>query len=422
MASRTTGTPTELRPRADATSSESYSTDSNGNLICPTDPATCPVCPDDQECYQQARTSTSCAKYICVPKTNLSKGSVPVGGIVGGVLGGVVVILALLFAYYKFVYRKKHPRLTDDLAMSEMDADGSFLVAGGDDSHLGEKSDRPQARRAGLSNSVNKNHRLLAYESFMRPQTRYTKRPGGSSPGGSGPGSVAGSGGRGQVRGGMANYANLELSKRNSIATTISTTNASNILPIAYIPGVTIRPTKNNTRSIYSYETDLIFSDMNAIENASIVADRTGAHQKSTMTAIRAQPKLINVARIDEDDEDMGDEDLEDEEIDLEDMNLDDLRDLNREPHEEANNNTWDIKDLSVGTVLYTVNTLSSNMHEQPDSEADSDVDSDIVEIGRATSTRQAREVLVDHTDLINLERDDQLGSFILDIGVPERS
>lgn len=402
MASQITATPTALRPRNEA----STSTDANGNLICPTD-LSCPVCPADQECYQQARTSTSCAKYVCVPKSALSRSSVPIGGIVGGVVGGLVVIAALAFVYYKFIYRKKHPRVTTEVAMDEMDADGSFLVKG-DDSHLGEKSDRgqmrPQARRGGLANSVTKNRRLLAYESFMRPQTRYTKRPGAA-------GSTVTTGApaadsHGQLRGGMASYANLDVSKRNSVATTISTTNASNILPIAYIPGVTIRPTKNNTRSIYSYETDLVFSDLNAIENASIVAERTGAHQKTTMTAIRAQPKLVNVARIDEDDEE----------------ERDDLDHPNDVSGDDPANNTWDIKDLSVGTALYTANTLSINVHEDLDSDADSDVDSDIVEIGRATSTRKAREVGgVAGPNLVDVDHGDQeLGSFILDIGVPQ--
>lgn len=387
-----------LRPRDSEASSTLYETDASGNLVCPTDTATCPVCPANQECYQQARTSTSCAKYVCVDKTSDSDSSVPIGGIVGGVVGGVLVLLAVAFAYYKFIWRKKHPKLLDDLALSEIDTDRPLLAAPGDDVNLGEKGERPHARRAGLSNSVTKNHRLLAYESFMRPQTRYTKRPGAGN--GASVGSAGSSVAKMRRNGELGPYNDNDLLKRNSVATTISTTNASNILPIAYIPGVTIRPTKNNTRLIYSYETDLIFSDMNAIENALIVADRNGAHQKSTMTAIRAQPKLVNVARIDEDDEDA---------------------------EEEDDTTNWDDhkgKDLSVGTALYTVNTLSVNMHQNSgaESEPDSDVDSDIVEIGRATSTRRPREVLVDvESNLINLDRTEQeSGSFILDISGPE--
>lgn len=410
MMSQITATPSALRPRNQASPT---STDANGNLICPTD-TSCPVCPSDQECYQQARTSTSCAKYVCVPKSSLSRSSVPIGGIVGGVVGGLVVVAALAFVYYKFIYRKKHPRVTTEVAMDEMDADGSFLVKG-DDSHLGEKSDRgpvrPAARRGGLANSVTKNRRLSAYESFMRPQARYTKRSGAGGSAGSTGTSAADS--HGQIRGGMASYTNADVSKRNSIATTISTTNASNILPIAYIPGVTIRPTKNNTRSIYSYETELVFSDLNAIENASIVAERTGANQKTTMTAIRAQPKLVNVARIDEDDEEIDD-------LDAKVVGPNDS--ANNTWANDSANNTWDMKDLSVGTALYTANTLSINVHDHLDSDADSDVDSDIVEIGRATSTRHARQVVGDAgPNLVDVDHGDQeLGSFILDIGVPQ--
>lgn len=412
--SQFTPSPTALRPR-DATSSASY--DANGNLICPTDTAKCPVCPDNQECYQQARTSTSCAKYVCVPKTPQSASSVSVGGIVGGVVGGIVVIAALAFVYYKFVYRKKHPRVSE-MAMDEMDADATFLATNGDDSPLGEKVDRPQALRTGLANSVTKNRRLLAYESFMRPQARYTKRPSVAS---STEGSRSGSGTsttdvRGHLRGGMDGYVNSDQSKRNSVATTISTTNASNILPIAYIPGVTIRPSKNNTRSIYSYETDLIFSDMNAIENASIVAER-GANQKATMTAIRAQPKLVKVARIDEDDE------LEEDDDDGVDDGVDNgVDDTNVTSVDDVTNSTWDAKDLSVVTALYTVNTLSINVHGGDDSEPDSDVDSDIVEIGRATSTRHARRVVGggDSSGADGDRDDQQLGSIVLDIEGPD--
>lgn len=389
----TLGPTKTLRPRDSEASSTSYETDASGNLVCPTDTSTCPTCPSNQECYQQARTSTSCAKYVCVDKTLSSSSSVPVGGIVGGVVGGVALLCALAFLYYKYYWRKKHPKL-NDLALSEIDTERPLLAAAADDAQSGEKGERPVARRVGLSNSVTKNHRLLAYESFMRPQARYTKRTGSGSSGSNSAVGTAGASGGSARRYELGPYSDNDMLKRNSVATTISTTNASNILPIAYIPGVTIRPTKNNTRLIYSYETDLIFSDMNAIENALIVADRNGAHQKSTMTAIRAQPKLVNVARIDEDDED----------------------------EEEDDTTNWDqkAKDLSVGTALYTVNTSSVNVHNSgAESEPDSDVDSDIVEIGRATSTRRPREVLVD-TDLINLEHQDQeSGSFILDISGP---
>lgn len=166
----------------------------------------------------------------------------------------------------------------------------------------------------------------------------------------------------------------LQPSNRNSVATSFS--NASNILPIAYIPGVTVRPTKNNTRSIYSYDTDSLFSDLNTIENASIIGDVVLANQNTataemynpspelsihsesqqsqqrnytngsgTMTAIKAQPRLVNVDKIEEEEEDEEEEESEEE--------YDDTQAIPEE------------------------------------SEEDSDVDSDIGEITRATSLKR---------------------------------
>lgn len=337
-------TPTwkELRPRADTSSSSAASTDSLGNLICPTD-ISCPLCPAGQVCNQRSRTATQCAEYVCVGTTSGS--SVSVGGLVGGVIGGVAVLTAVaILLYFRFV-RKKRKRAAQDLALGEIDTSG----AGFEELLRDEKQERPKLVSAGLSSLATANHRLLAYDSFMRPQARYA-RTGSSGSSGSAPrrttpltaASAASAGATGAPSAGGAATAapdsNYAASKRASIATTISTTNALNILPVAYIPGVTIRPSKNNTRLIYSYESDLIFSDFNAIDNALIVADRNAAAAKGTMTAIRAQPRLVNVVPINEDDE-----------------------------------------------------TEAENTHQASDGESDpdSDVDSDIGEIHRATSTRR---------------------------------
>ncbi|EEQ36046.1 hypothetical protein EJF18_10184 [Clavispora lusitaniae] len=333
--------PLELYPRADSpTPTQADETDASGNLVCPTE-VSCPSCPPGQECYQRARTPTSCAQYVCVNSSSNSGSKVSIGGIVGGVVGGVAVAaLVSFFLYYKYLYLPKRKRHAD-LALGDIDA--------ADGEHKFEDSpsaaERPPMTKSDSSVSVPKNHRLSAYDSFMRPQARYASRThsSGSVPRQNGANSHASA----SVSGGAISanttnagheYANSDLAKRASIATTISTTNASNILPVAYIPGVTIRPSKNNTRSIYSYESDSIFSDFNAIDGASIVADRNGPPAKGTMTAIKAQPRLVNVARIEEGDEnEMADE-----------------------------GKTWP--------------------HEE--SEPDSDVDSDIGEIHRATSTR----------------------------------
>ncbi|KAI5968659.1 hypothetical protein CANMA_002094 [Candida margitis] len=167
-------------------------------------------------------------------------------------------------------------------------------------------------------------------------------------------------------------------SHRSSVATSIS--NASNILPIAYIPGVTVRPSKNNTGSLYSYDSESLFSDLNTIENASIVGDNVVASHgqgqavgaapggsngngasangnSATMTAIKAQPKLVNVDKIEEEEE----EDDEEEE------------DWNREA------------DDSFDIVPHPGYGTKSMRYDSDDS----DVDSDIGQITRATSVKK---------------------------------
>lgn len=325
-----TPTPTrDLRPREDSTASASSSL---GTLVCPTN-ASCPLCPAGQVCYQRVRTATLCEEYVCVGTSSGKK--VSVGGVVGGVVGGLAVLAAVgLIFYFQFV-RKRRKQAALDLALGELDSSGAPF----DDLLRDEKRERPKLVLAGLSSLATKNHRLLAYDSFMRPQARYARTgssgsvPHRTPPSASTLAASTATPGATPTEEEPADY--LSAGKRASMATTISTTNALNILPVAYIPGVTIRPSKNNTRLIYSYESDLIFSDFNAIDSALIVADRNSAAAKNTMTAIRAQPRLVNVVPIQEDDE------AEDEAA-----------------HASA-------------------------------SDPDSDVDSDIGEIHRATSTRR---------------------------------
>lgn len=403
----------DLRPRASETS-QSYPTNADGCLDCPNTIDPCPTCEKGMVCHQISRTCNQCPKNICVKNTSPTTPSGKIGGIVGGVVGGVVVILIILaiYLYYKCVYVKKRQEYEDEMPMDEykIDPDESDVSPSQRETLSSGEAERPQARRTDLSNSVLRNKRLSTYDSFMRPQARYA-RPTARG------GVRGGRGGRG-MRGRMRAGSHTNLSKRNSIATTISTTNASNILPVAYIPGVTVRPTKNNTKSIYSYETDLIFSDIHGIDNASIVAAERQNQQnnKGTMTAIRAQPKLINIARIEEGDED--------------------------EPQEEGdssfrNDMTWDIQSSGtrvppsqIGEELEGEGRLSpfedaneiAEENENP-SEPDLDVDSDIGEINQAKGGKipQAQNSETPHEILIDLENappeDLTEGLFILDIG-----
>lgn len=392
-------------------------TDSKGCIQCPE--AKCPTCKKNEVCELTQGTCKTCPVYRCV-RDSSSSGLTNTGGIVGGAVGGIAA-LALLggFLLYWFVYRKRRSFEVDeqDLYLEDMkwdeeaettnsvrgsSSEGTSDIAGiGGSANTTKPLEKPPMRRHQTYYTVQNrgtvaNRRLSSYESFTKPQAR---QRGGARARGSR-----------QGRGGRQRQMYLNPSHRNSVATTVSTTNASNILPIAYIPGVTVRPTKNNTRSIYSYEEESIFSDWNTIENASIVGDVMRASKNDehpvrdpTTTAIKAQPRLVPVDMIEEEDED----DLsEDDKIDYSGVYT------------------------HLGTVDTSATMDTSHTHNYS---SDSDVDSDIGEINRATSMRrtQPREVLLDENqvhqipvDLSELEAPEHptsttqlpAGSFVLDV------
>lgn len=415
--------------------SSALPTDSHGCVICPSDPGTCPTCKGNEVCQQRSPTCDHCATFYCGPNpTSSEKSTPPIGAIVGGVIGGVVVIALLVgLYYYNFIYLKRRQLYDDTDVMMEglggNENDDNSELSKNDSSNEIQRSpnkesfgtdatmvERPPTRRTNSNNLLQARKRLSSYESFTKP-SRIRNHSGGAA------NSTAAQRRARQrhivERANAANSANvnnangangangvyINNSNRNSVATSISTTNASNILPIAYIPGVTVRPTINNTRSIYSYDTESVFSDLNTIENASIVGDVMKVNNLSstlgdghpepnvdspddqrkngTMTAIKAQPRLVNVDRIDEDDEDITDD--EDEHVDDYDDNNEDTFNANSTHIKKLNSSN-----NSSNNNTTTLTNLVFNLDEQnSESESDSDVDSDIGEIARATSVRR---------------------------------
>lgn len=392
--------------------------DASKCVECPSKPTnSCPKCDSGQECTMVHPSCNKCAYYRCSPISGSSSKTTPVGGIIGGAIGGFVLIVLIAgLLYYKYVYRKKHPVLLeedDDILMSGIESESdrkSDYTISNLDSYQGDPSSAPMGGVMRSGSTLEKGpgaakKRISSYESFTRPKARYNRnaRRGGAH------------GGPRRTRTRVGTYLDTN-SSRHSVATTMSTTNASNILPIAYIPGVTVRPTKNNTRSIYSYETESVFSDLNTIENASIIGDAMRANQlqevarseenankDSTMTAIKAQPKLINVDRIEEEDEDeITDED--DTYDDTYDETYDDTYNdtlMNYEPQDNATNPT-NMLHSTLHQSEHTLHPYNSDYDHNED-DSDSDVDSDIGEITRATSVKrpaqsvpQSREVLLD--------------------------
>lgn len=449
-------TKVDLFERDDAATS----TGSNGCVVCPSTTPAGPTCGAGEERLLRAQTCSQCPEYYCdtIDDNDSDSDGAPVGAIVGGVIGGLAFIAIAGLLYYFLIWKKKHPSLDDDedIIMSEMEIDhddkGSIsndsktensdkrVSSGGSTTAAGAALERPGNRR------THSNRRLSSYESFTRPQAKFKSKRVGPNGRPVGQRQLKS---RNLINSGNLNspYMDPNTSNRNSIATTISTTNASNILPIAYIPGVTVRPTKNNTKSIYSYETDSIFSDLNTIENASIIGDimranynnqepENNENNDNTMTAIKAQPRLVNVDRIEEEDEDEEDEEEDfelDQEVDSEEDGefLDDTTEI-------ATANSKSASKTSITTTTHHINesTLSNitdSILEEDDS--DSDVDSDIGEIQRATSiTRNRTQVRqIDgppkneiHLDLIDLGKPSKVddrqslndGSFVLDVEI----
>ncbi|RLV93991.1 hypothetical protein JA1_002056 [Spathaspora sp. JA1] len=446
--------------------SELLPRDDNGCVKCPTTIGDCPACPSGQQCQLKSATCSQCAKYYCEVIQTSTSGKTSIGGIVGGVIGAVILlgILGGLTYYYYFIYQKKKRLMLDE----DIDLIDDDMISQEFSESLKFEGDQPLQRGPSLNRgSVTSNKtpavlnggvtalgsldapvrprkqtskRLSTYESFTKPtavksktrqqqqiearqrrlrQQQIVQQANSQLQ-------------KQQQQQDNGIYIDLASSNRNSIATTISTTNASNILPIAYIPGVTVRPTKNNTQSIYSYETDSIFSDLNTIENASIIGDVIHANKNTntpltyeqqqrvagnpTMTAIKAQPRLVNVDMIEEKDEDVTD----DEQDSIQDE----------------------------GPSHFNVSDNRFIIEEEDDrSEGDSDVDSDIIEINRATSVKTEKGPVVmksitDNGILIDLATDNgtttsiplhyldddgkdvgsTVGSFVLDVKFDESS
>lgn len=464
----------DVSPRAEELE---YPTDSKGCVICPTPTPSGPKCKDGEEQLMRTQTCEKCPEYYCSPVDGSGGSQAPIGPIVGGTVGGVVALIVAGLLYYFLVWKKKHPSLDDDedFPLSDLENDqddkgsssnesnvnvsmasptpngsGTISGTGGSGSadtlrnSSGATLDKPSSRRTKMNN--NPNRRLSSYESFTRPQTRYKNRLN--------PRQVRKTGQR-QIKSQnlvQSPYMDPNSNHRNSMATTISTTNASNILPIAYIPGVTVRPTKNNTKSIYSYETESIFSDLNTIENASIIGDIMKAnnyngqesqqqrqqqqqplHQlqeeqepgenngagDNTMTAIRGQPRLVNVDRIEEEEEDDDDDD--------------DLSDLESNTYSVKRNISGELS-KSGGEITTTTNHLNDStlsnitddiQEEDEDMDSDSDVDSDIGEIQRATSVRktteQVKQIRSEPEVIIDRKTPQEIPIDLIDLGKPPK-
>ncbi|GMM38765.1 Opy2 protein [Saccharomycopsis crataegensis] len=214
-------------------------------------------CKVGQTCKMTIRTCTNCAYYKCI------SASKNVGGIVGGIIGGTV-FLALIVAYIVWNH-KKQKRSNRFLKLEAQDKELMEVIEGG------EYKDNNGIKMDTLDRKFRDN---------METPPQFSKSPGESYFGDKSPRFSRKSGRR------ASNYRN-STNTFTSLATS-ALSRASNIIPIAYVPGVKVRSTSTlmNNRSIVD--------DVQSLDSR---VNTTIGTPLSTTTAVRAVPKLVDVGK-----------------------------------------------------------------------------------------------------------------------------
>ncbi|CCF59493.1 hypothetical protein KAFR_0H00830 [Kazachstania africana CBS 2517] len=308
----------------------SNSTSSSGDscVVC-TDSVSCPTCGENEYCVMTALTCNECPTTYCATKSSSSLDTLSnstttstsasstsrssstsktnnnpkiIGGVFGGIFGISLVVLFLAYQWYwKPKYRKSDSKLLDakssaDLELADDEEDDDF-----DDFDDDEEEEVP----SNMGNFQSNTNGTTAIKTMTMPppHQQAVRRTTLMNPG-----------------------------DRRSTTSTIRT-KASNILPIAYIPGVTStglnRPRKfassnlNVAGDVRSHitlgssildfeeegENDMV-DETNKYtnrQNTSKVREKK-ASQDNLTTAIKARPKLVEIT------EEMNEEDQEEQE------------------------------------------------------------------------------------------------------------
>lgn len=213
-------------------------------VSCPDTLPTC-NCKPGENCRQITRTCEKCA-YIECSSSGLSKN---VGGIAGGIVGGVIFI-ALVVGYLVWA-RKRHHKLNRLLRMEAQDKELLEVIDG---EYRDEDGQKPIRMKTLGESELN-----LAV----------------SLPGGQ-----------------LLHFARLRalrvLQMTFLLMASLALSRALNIIPIAYIPGVKIRSnlTLLNNRQI-----------VDDVQSIDLRKPTTYGSPLSTVTAVRAIPKLVDVGR-----------------------------------------------------------------------------------------------------------------------------
>ena len=295
-------------------SNSTTTTSSDGCVVCPTTPA-CPSCADDEYCVMTSLTCNKCPTTYCSPRSsgqfsslnnstsitssNSTNGNghitkVVVGSVIGGIAGLLLLVMIFVYQWY-WKPRRRNNKLQLKDSMDTFDQDDDFTDDDDedeeeilDDHNIYDSNEELRNRdsmnnRTTLDNEALDELTSLNNYSMKRSgrgkdiiqlrdlsnhsSTNNLQRPNGSLQ------SCHTNGSNDLLRRSM-----LIPGNRQSSASTIRT-NSSNVLPIAYIPGVTsatnarLRHPNNGSKSRFNNN----FSNGSSNSNLNIVGD-TGSH------------------------------------------------------------------------------------------------------------------------------------------------
>ena len=163
---------------------------------CPPETPSCPNCSAGHICSKVVQSCDTCAYTECVvdPAAHPPAVSSNVGAIAGGIIGALALVALIVFLVWRFWIKKRRAQQDADWAADEWDRTTSL--------HPSDPSDTPAATSPDDDDDVARQKRFTA----LRPDDTASTRT------------------------------------RTSLATSIFS-RASNIIQIAYIPGVTNRNT-----------------------------------------------------------------------------------------------------------------------------------------------------------------------------------
>lgn len=256
-------------------------------VICPEVP-TCPACAADEICQLTTQSCNSCPQTYCqkvsvsptnatpIPtstftSTSSSSSSLSIGPIIGGVVGGLIAILVAVFLVWWFYVR---PRRNNNIRLSTATTNTTITTRDGTNSAYEKNGLSGIFYSAGDQNSHYLDNGPI--EPHHQQHIPIVSR----------------------------SSSNLQPPLFNNRETTISVSTtslnrSSNIIPVAYIPGVTTRANLDslNTNTLYGGRMSIASNDYRA---------STAVISAATMTAIQAHPNLVDIEHSDNDADELG--------------------------------------------------------------------------------------------------------------------